>query len=683
VSKTVNALKLSLLGSLSVLTINSAMAVEPLDPPSIDEIIVTTPYERQQFDLLQSTSVLDENDIKQRLETNLGETLSSLAGVSSSYFGPGASRPIIRGLGAERLRVLLDGIGTIDASNTSPDHAVASEVITAERIEVLRGPASLLFGSSAAGGVVNVIDGRIPSDVPDEIEGGFFTRYGTNDDEASVAGSLTAGIAERLALHVDGFFKDTGNIKVPGFAATAEERAEADEDEQDEFEEGRISNTDTESYGGTFGISGFFEGGYIGASIAYNESEYGVPIAEEHHGEEEGEEEEEEGPIRIDLDQLRLDFKAGFDLSGFFNQAKFRFSYADYEHAELEGDEIGTTFSNKGYEGRFELVQAPQGNWKGAVGIQFRQRDFEAVGAEAFIPANDTLQLGLFALEEYELEHWIFEASGRIEYVDVEQNTLNFNRDFTPISFALGASHLWNENIRGGIQIYRTERAPSAEELFSFGPHFATSSFEVGNPGLEKEVAWGGEATLRVDANRFDGSVTVFFTDYDDFIVQNFTGEEEDDLPVFAFGQTDARFFGVEVEAQATLYSGDGFELISDLAADFVRATDRGSNTPLPRIPAKSALIGLEGQTEYVNGRVEVELVDDQDRVSQFERPTDGYALLNLGVTFKPFGDEHDLSLVFQARNLTDEDARRHTSFLKEILPLQGRNFRFAARYSF
>lgn len=642
-------LKSTLLGSLSILSL-PALASETTAPPGLEEIIVTAPYERQQFDILQSTSVLDEAHIKEHLEGNLGETLASLPGVSSSYFGPGASRPIIRGLGSERLRVLVDGIGTIDASNTSPDHAVASEVLTAERIEVLRGPASLLFGSSAAGGVVNVIDGRIPSSVPDAVEGAVFARYGTNDDEATIAGSLTAGIAEHLAIHADGFYKDTNDIKTDGT---------------------RFENTDTESYGGTFGLSGVFDTAYLGASVSYNESNYGVPISE-------GDED-----IRIDLEQLRFDVKAGLDLDGFFNQAKFRFSYGDYEHAELEGVETGTVFNNQGYEGRFELVQAPHGNWKGAIGVQFRGRDFEAIGEEAFIPANDTLQLGFFALEEYVLEHWIFEASTRIEYVDVEQSALNIQRDFTPISFAFGASHLWSDWLRGGIQIYRTERAPSAEELFSNGPHFATSSFEQGNAGLKEEIAWGGEATIRAQKERAGASITFFFTDYDDFIVQNFTDEIEDDLPVFAYSQTDARFFGLELEADATFYDGENFELVGDIVADFVRATDRNLNQPLPRIPAKSALIGLEGRTEQFDGRIEVELVDDQKRVSQFESPTNGYALLNLGLTWRPFGDDHDVSLLFQARNLTDEDARRHTSFLKDILPLPGRNFRFSARYKF
>jgi iron complex outermembrane receptor protein len=387
--------------------------------------------------------------------------------------------------------------------------------------------------------------------------------------------------------------------------------------------------------------------------------------------------------IRIDLEQLRFDMKAGLDLDGFFNQAKFRFSYGDYEHAELEGVERGTVFNNRGYEGRFELVQAPHGNWKGAIGVQFRGRDFEAVGEEAFIPANDTLQLGLFALEEYALEHWVFEASSRIEYVDVKQSALNIQRDFTAVSFAVGASHLWSDWLRGGIQLYRTERAPSAEELFSNGPHFATSSFEQGNANLGEEIAWGGEANIRAQKDQFSASLTFFFTDYDDFIVQNFTDEVEDNLPVFPYSQTDARFFGLEFEADATLYENQSFELVGDIAADFVRATDRNLGQPLPRIPAKSTLIGVEGRISNLDGRIEVELVDKQNRISAFESPTDGYALLNLGMTWRPFGDDHDLSFLFQARNLTDKDARRHTSFLKDVLPLPGRNFRFSARYKF
>lgn len=682
-----NKIKYALMAGLSSLAFGSGVVAQDGDDQrQIEEIIVTTPYQRQQFDLLQSTSVLSEEAIKQNLETNIGETLASLPGIESSYFGPGAGRPIIRGQGGDRLLVLVDGIGSIDASNTSPDHAVAGELITAERVEVLRGPASLLFGSSAAGGVVNVIDGRIPSKLPEDgVNATFFSRYGTNDDEASFAGSATFALGQNVAVHADGFYRDTGNIKVPGFAlsdAAREEELEEGADE-DEFEFRRIGNTDIENYGGAFGVSSIFERGFLGVSVNVTENEYGVPIAEEHgHGEEEGKE-EEEAPIRIDLEQVRLDLKGALDFDGIFEQAKLRFSYGDYEHRELEGDEVGTTFLNDGFEGRLELVQRARGGWKGALGVQVRQRDFEAIGDEAFIPPNKTWQAGFFTLQEYNFAHWIVEASGRLETLDIENSFLNTDQKFTPFSVALGLSHLWNDWLRAGVQLYRTERAPSAEELFSNGPHFATNSFEVGNETLRKEEALGGEFSIRANRERVQAGVTVFFTDYDNFIVQRLTGEEEDGLPILAYSGTNARFWGIEAEADATLYDGDAFDIVFDLGADFVRASDRGIGEPLPRIPAKSATLGLEGQSEFLDGRIDVELVDTQDRISAFETPTSGYALLNLGLTYRPFGDESDLSFSLQARNLTDEEARRHTSFLKEILPLPGRNFRLSARYRF
>ncbi|RME63523.1 MAG: TonB-dependent receptor, partial [Alphaproteobacteria bacterium] len=367
---------------LGVFAAAPALAQHPGAEP-VEEVIVSAPYARAQAEMLQATSVLSGEGLDRALAATLGETLAHLPGVSSSYFGPGASRPIIRGLGGERVRVLIDGIGAIDASNTSPDHAVAGEPVTAERIEVVRGPASLLYGSSAAGGVVNVIDGRIPAAMPEKgAAGTLFGRYASNDDEAATAASLTLGAGAHVAVHADGFYRDTGDIRVPGVR-------------------GPLANTDTETYGGAAGVSYVFERGFFGVSAANFQSDYGVPTAE---GQEEAAAvDAAAGGVRIDLDQIRVDVKGRLGLDGFFKEAKLRFGYGDYEHRELEGGVTGTRFLNEGWEGRLELVQRGTRGHRGAVGMQVRRRDFEAIGAEAFVPPNATTQLGLFTVQEVDL----------------------------------------------------------------------------------------------------------------------------------------------------------------------------------------------------------------------------------------------------------------------------------------
>ncbi|MFZ5608353.1 MAG: TonB-dependent receptor [Pseudomonadota bacterium] len=651
------------------------------DHDKVEEIIVTAPFQRQQFDILQATSVLAGEALDRALETSIGETLARLPGIESSYFGPGVNRPVIRGLGGDRLRILIDGIGAIDASNVSPDHGVVGELVTAERVEVLRGPASLLYGSSAAGGVVNIIDGRIPSAMPaGAADGTLYGRYASNGDEASLAGSVNVGLGGKLALHADGFFRDTGDIRAPGFAfspalraARTQEAVAAGEDPPT-FSRGRLDNTSTQSYGGTGGLSYVFDRGFLGAAVSTYQSNYGVPL----------EKEEATAPgVRIALDQWRVDMKGAVAFDGFFEEAKLRFGYGDYQHSELEGDAIGTTFLNQGWESRLELVQRAQAGHKGAIGLQVRRRDFSALGAEAFVPPNDTLQVGLFTLQDYQLAHWNLELSGRYERVTVKNTTLGESRAFNPVSVSAGLSHLWGETVRAGLALYRTERAPAAEELFSNGPHLATGAFEQGDSGLVEEVGLGGEATLRINTRHLTTDVALFYTRYDNFVFERFTGAQEDGLRVLQFSQTGARFLGAEVEMEAHLYETPGWQLRADATADFVRATDRTAGEPLPRIPPKSLTLGMNGESENWLGRVEVELAAKQARLSSFETETSGYAVVNADLTWRPMGERGGLALMLQGRNLNDTEARRHTSFLKDQLPLPGRSVRLAARFDF
>ncbi len=674
------------------------------------DIVVTAPFVRN-LDLLAGTAVLSGEDLAREVRPQLGDTLLRLPGVSATSFSPGASRPVLRGFQGERVRVLTDGIGSIDVSNTSADHAVTIDPLTAERIEVLHGPAVLLFGSQAIGGAVNVFDRRIPRAIPDEafhLDG--LATYGSAADERSVGAGVDVPLGGGLVAHVDGSYRKTDDLRVGGFVLSerlraeqreiaAEERAEGHLEEAEEAENfvnlrGRLPNSATETWTAAGGLALIREGGSLGVSVSVYDTRYGVPMrpgAGHHHeeGEEEGAEEgHEEGHgdenVAIDLRQYRADLRGEVELGGgFLERLRVRLGAADYEHTEFEGDEVGTVFRSKGLEGRFELVQADRGGWRGVTGGQLFTRDFSAVGAEAFLPPNQTEQYGLFTLQEIDLGALSLEAAGRYERTEVSSNTAGIERDFDAVSLAAGLSYEITPTARAGFNLSRAERAPSAEELFSNGPHIATQAFEIGDPNLVKERSLGGELFFRAQLPRLRFSGSLYYNRFDNFIFEAATGEEEDELPVFQYFQRDATYWGFEAGVSAAVLDGAGWRLVADGVADYTRATLEEDGGPLPRIPPLRLLGGLEFQTGAFDARAEVEHAFEQERVAQFETPTDGFTLVNASLTWRPWGRANPTSLTVSANNIFDLDVRRHASFTKDFVPQAGRDIRLAARVSF
>lgn len=666
-----------------------------------DQIIVTaSPIGRSVEETIIGTSIVDEDELQRRLENSIGETLRREPGISSTFFGAGASRPVIRGLGGDRIRVLDSGLGSIDASSTSPDHAVAVDPATAQRVEIVRGAATLLYGSSAAGGVVNVLSGRIPNELPDDgIDGALRIGQSTVDNGVEAAGGFDITLGDfgngKLVFHGEGFFRDADDFDIPGFAESAAfiaaEEAEAGPEEEEEEEVfGTAENSFFETKGGSAGLSWVFENGFIGVSATALDSVYGIPGGHEEGEEgEEGEgeegEEEEEGGVFIDLQQRRIDLNGEINGDfGLFEKARIRFGYADYEHTEFEGPgEPGTFFTNEGFEGRFELVDKPiaigNGELKGAVGVQYRFRDFSAIGEEAFVPPTETTQFGLFALKDYETGPIRFELGGRYESTNHEVVETGFERSFDSFSVSGGVGFTPQEHVFFGLTAFRTERAPSTEELFSDGPHLATSAFELGDPNLEEEVGRGVEATARFHNDRFSVAINGFYTSYNDFIYEVQTGDIEDGLPVFQFLAEDATFRGFEFETEAELFKAGGFDVHADAAVDFVRATvDDEGNENLPRIPPLTFLAGIEANSAVGDFRFEVEHANSQNNVTDFELPTDGYTVLNTYVTLRPFHQTSGLAVQLAATNLNNDEVRLHTSFLKDLVPLPGRNFKIS-----
>lgn len=692
----VSTATLALSASLYALA-SPAFAQSKNDP--LDEIIVTgSPLARSVDEAITGVSVLSGEELNSRLAATIGETLKLEPGVSATSFGAGASRPIIRGQGGDRVRVLTNGIGSIDASSASPDHAVSVEPAQAERIEVLRGAALLRYGSSGAGGVVNVIDGRIPDKIPDNIEGAVRVGGSSVDDGWDIAGSVNMPIAGNFVLHLDGTKRSSDDYSIPGFAESAALRAaEAmedddhdhdDHDHEDEEEAfGTVENSFVETQSYTTGLSYVGNRGFIGVAIHEFKSDYGIPGGHEH-GEEEGHDddhdddhehgEEEEELVTIGLAQQRVDVNGRLNMDGFFQHLDLFAGFADYKHTEFEGDEIGTVFTNEGYEVRLEAIQREQNGWQAAYGVQLRKRDFSAIGDEAFVPPTTTDQIGIYTFHQKEVGDLHIEGSARFERTDQEESIGTGARRFNSISLSAGGDAHLSDAVRIGGTVFRTERAPTTEELFSNGPHLATSQFELGDPTLGLEIATGIEAAFR---HREDGhflTANIFYTDYNDYIFEVATGEIEDGLDVFAFTAQDATFRGFEVQGGMDLGQLSGFDISGDALVEYVRAkTDSGN---LPRIPPLSMLVGLEGETDIFKLRSEVEYAAKQNKVSEFDTPTEDYTLVNV---FADYRANDNITISVSALNLFDSEARQHSSFLKELIPLPGRNFRVSLRSTF
>jgi len=662
------------------------------DDPHADHTqdIIITGFSRNREDLLSGTSVVSGAELARDLRPTIGETLARQPGVSATSFGPNASRPVLRGFQGERVRVLTDGIGSLDASNTSVDHAVAINPLTADRIEVLRGPSALLFGSAAIGGVVNVVDTRIPRRVPDEAVhvAGILT-YGSASDERSANATIDVPVAAKFVLHADANYSRSDDLRIGGFVLSRALRAEALASPDPAVRDlaalkGRLPNTSAETSDFALGF-GYVSGDTnFGLSVNRYDSLYGVPL---RYSLDPGV--EAEAP-RIDIRQNRADARAEIDAGdGFVDSVRFRAGYSDYRHDELEQNgDIGTTFLTKGMEGRLELVQAKKGGWGGGFGVQYFRRHLDVIGDEKFLPESQTSQFGLFGLETYEKGRLRAEAGARYERqevsaeADADLGNPAMKRGFDAVSGSLGASYELTEGLRFGLNGSHSQRAPSAEELFANGPHAGTQAFEIGDPGLAIEKSWGLEATFSAEGDGYSLSASVYRSWFNDYIFERRTGAFVDELPVFQIGQADARYTGVELEGTVRLAKFGGVTLNADGVADYVRAMIEGEG-PAPRIPPLRLLGALEAQAARVHGRIEIEWTADQNRLAAFETPTRGFTLVNASLQVRPLKNNRNTSITLAANNLFDVDARRHASFLKDVAPLAGRDIRLTARVNF
>lgn len=629
---------------------------------------------RASDELIASTSVLTETDIVERLSGGLGDTLAGLPGVSSSSFAPGASRPIIRGMGAERVQVLTNGIGVVDASAASPDHAVTADPLGAERIEILRGPASLAYGGGATGGVVNVIDGLIVDRLPDDRFSGLLYAGATSvDDGRQVAGRLT-GVAGPLVGVLHGSWSEADDIDIPGFALSDRARAAIiASGGAGPFTERTLPNSASESETLSGGLSWIGDHAFLGVGARHLENEYGI-VAEED--------------VFISMEQDRYDLRGGLRFDGPVTEITASGSTVDYTHTEFEGPgNPGTIFYVDGWEARLEARHARFAGVEGSFGAQASSRDIEAIGSEALLSPTSTKQAGVFAYETFEPDvgDWGLEGGLRYDEVTLDNVTLG-EREFETLNASFGAHiHLTDQWFLGG-SISRTERAPTDVELFANGPHPATAQFEEGDPTMDTEKGVNYEASLRWEGSRTHAELSVYRFDFEDFIYLAdvggiFIGDPLDpvNLPIFRYTQADAHFTGAELTGGVEWGDWAGAAWRSDASFSTVRA-ELDSGGDLPRIPAATAMLGLEAERDAMDARVELEYGAEQDHVALFEAPTDDYLVFNAS-----FGVDltDSIRLMLEARNLTDEEVRLHASPLKEIAPQPGRNFRAALRAKF
>lgn len=661
--------------------------------------IVVVGHPPVDFSLLNSTSTIEGDELDLNLRGQLGEVLANLPGVSATSFAPGASRPVLRGFDGDRIRVLTDGIGSIDASSVSPDHAVVFDPLTVDHIDVLHGPAVLLFGGQAIGGAVNALDKRIPRAVPEGINVTALGGYGTAANERHAAGSAQFRLGDRWAAHIDASWRKSDDLEVPGFvnspalrsdllAEAAEYLADGEPGEAAEYTElanlsGRVPNTASRSTTFGAGLAFIDEGGNLGISVQRQDSRYGLPSrpGAGHHGGE-GEEHGEEN-VSIDLNQTRIDLRGAVELGdGLFESIQVRGAFGDYSHIEFEGDEVGTTFTSNGFEARADLVQNDRGGWRGRSGVQYFARNMRIVGAEAFAPSNDVTRFGVFTLQSLRFGQFEIEGAGRYERATVRSQAVGFNEAYDLWSGALGGSWRFAPGWKLGASYLRGARAPAPEELLSDGLHVATQAYEVGDATFRPETSNGGEVYLRYDGGRFNLSLTGYMTDFDSFISARPTGAEEDDFPVFEYFQGPAQFKGFEASASAKVAQWSGGSVTVDAQADYTHAELKGVG-PVPRIPPLRLRGGVEAELGSFHLRGEVEWNDAQDRVAAFENALEGFTLVNLSAVWHPMGDEGPLTLSLAANNLFNVSARRAASFTRDFVPLAGRDIRISAKLAF
>lgn len=631
-------------------------------------------------------TVLEGEELRARSAATLGETLEGQAGTTATHFGAGASRPVIRGMDGPRVRVLSHGSEVMDASTISQDHAVTVEPLLARQIEILRGPSGLAYGGGAIGGVVNVLDDKIPTRVPARgVEGHVELRAGSAAREGAGAFAVTAG-SGNFAIHAEGLKRDANDYRVgSGWSGGS-----------------KVEGSDNQTQTGSLGVSWIGDRGYLGLAYTGQRNAYGLPghshdledchthgnhlhCGTHSHDDEEDEHDHEEehghGVPRVDLRSDRWDLRGEYlDPFAGFSRVRFSAGLTDYRHDEKEGGTVATRFRNKAKDGRLELQHQPLAGWRGVLGLQSSVRDFSALGEEAYVQPTITRRHALFLLEEKRIGDWRLEGALRHEWQDIEVEGALPDRSHRGTSISLGANWRFAPQYSLGLSLTRAQRLPTAEELYADGLHTASATYEQGNSELQRETSRNIDLSLRKTAGETTFSVSVYHNRITDYIYAN-TLDELNGLQLIEYAQGDAVFTGMEASIRQQLGRNFGLTLFGD----YVRGRlERQGGENLPRIPAARLGTRLDARWgEHWRGEAELYRVARQDRVASYESETPGYNMFNLRLSYGTKLNGLPAEFYLKGENLTDQLAYAHTSFIKNVAPLAGRNITLGLRVSF
>ncbi|WP_115717361.1 TonB-dependent receptor [Gallaecimonas mangrovi] len=663
-----------------------------LSAVNVENIVVTgTPLGRTELESAIPVSVLSADALRKSTAPSLGDTLQNEPGVQASHFGPAASRPIIRGMDGPRVQVLQDGLAVGDASTVSADHAVTTEATTAKQIEILRGPATLLYGNGAIGGVVNVVDYRYSETPIDGMTGSLAARYSTVDNGKTAVANLNTGNG-KYYWHVDGTSRHAQDEDIPGDAIEGEPNPS-----------GKLSNSQLslEEYGFGGGYTG--DNGYVGVTGSRTVNKYGIPPTTT---------DADDPTVSIDMRKTAYQLHAGLNnpFAG-FSSVKFDGGYTHYEHAELENGDPDTVFTNKFSEGRITLANNPWGEWQGVVGAHLTHRDYQIDGEEALTPNTKTDTAAAFIVQERQVGNFRYQLGGRLENYKLKSSSMNLesaagDNEYTPADIndndlSLSAGTVWDftPGYNMSVSLSRAERSPTAEELYSYGPHDATRTFEVGslyninggdvvadsgNP--KKETANNIDWSLRKFDGDWSGTLSLYYNKVSNYYYEHDTGltaadmgnDEDPSLPVYQFSQGDATLYGFE--AKVNVPFGDYWSV--DAMSDYTRGKlDDGGN--LPRI--SPLRVGATLNFDYQDWHADMGATgySKQSKTAENETDTAGYTLVNASVGYHVYQSQGDLFVYLKGDNLLDKEARPATSFLKDAVPLPGRNLTLGVRYSF
>lgn len=705
------SLAMTLLAGGSSLLLSGDLMAQTGSPaqstPPVTEIRVTALGIDESADLIVAPfDVLGRDEILNRAGT-LGDLLNGLTGVHADSFGGGASRPVIRGQSAPRTKILSDGNSIIDASDVSPDHAVTVDTLLAQRIEVLRGPATLLYGGGAIGGVVNVLDDKIPTAIPEKGYQGFAALRGnTVADEKAGAISLTGRATDNLAVHFESSLRDAEDYRAAN------------------WDEPRVDGTFAENINTSFGASWIGERGFFGMAYSYRADEYGIPghteeylgchpegvrlhcddHDDDHHDDHDDDHDDHDdhdddhhdhGVPFVDLTSKRVDMRGEYmNPFAVINKVRFRASSTQYEHIEFEEEEVGALFGNKGYEARLEFDHAAVMGWQGLFGIQVSDSTFSNGGEHVFMPTVDSRSTGLFVVEHYQLnDDWHFEAGARFDRQS--HRPLNDERNrpaFSDSAFSYSAAAIWNVSADTifSVTYAHAQRLPHAQELYARGVHVASNTYECGliaypltcggaenNQNINKETADNFELGLRKIEGPFTYSLSLFRNQIDNYIYAR-TLDQYEDFRLIKYTQRDAEFTGYEAEL------GYRFNdvLSASLFSDYVRV-GLASDDRLPRIPPRrtGGLINTELGSGY-NAELEFYRAAGASRVASYETAQPAYDMLNLSANYS-FGIEGRYQVFLRGSNLLDEDVRNQSSFIADVVPMPGRNVSAGFRLGF